>query len=256
MKLVLSLLGDPTLARVGRGLDDFLAPLSLAPLSLAPEVRSAVHLAVHEAALNALRHAGGEGGTTATLELAVDDGCIVATVTDDGPGFDPVAVPDPRTTDRLRRPHGRGIFLMRHLMDRVDFDFPVGGGTRVTLRRSFTHAARHRARHSRERETTMSVTSTITPDGSKLIITVKGRFDFSTHQEFRESYEKFHGQQPETVVVDLAESTYIDSAALGMLLLLRDHMGGDASRISIVNSGPDTRKLLAIANFDKLFDIS
>ena len=58
------------------------------------------------------------------------------------------------------------------------------------------------------------------------------------------------------VVVDLKEATYLDSSALGMLLLLRDHAGGDNSDIRVVNSSTDVKKILAISNFDKLFDIS
>ncbi|MNJ01264.1 hypothetical protein D3C73_1608430 [compost metagenome] len=58
------------------------------------------------------------------------------------------------------------------------------------------------------------------------------------------------------MVVDLKDATYLDSSALGMLLLLRDHAGGDESDVRLVNSSTDVRKILAISNFDKLFDIS
>ncbi|NUU35753.1 STAS domain-containing protein [Pseudomonas sp. C2B4] len=99
----------------------------------------------------------------------------------------------------------------------------------------------------------MSVVTEVSADGQKLTISVKGRFDFAKHQEFRESYE--HKDLAE-VVIDLKEATYLDSSALGMLLLLRDHAGGDDSDIRVVNSSSDVRKILAISNFDKLFDIS
>ena len=99
----------------------------------------------------------------------------------------------------------------------------------------------------------MSVITEISPDGQKLTISVKGRFDFAKHQEFRESYEN---KALAAVVVDLKEATYLDSSALGMLLLLRDHAGGDDSDVRVVNSSSDVRKILAISNFDKLFDIS
>jgi anti-anti-sigma factor len=56
--------------------------------------------------------------------------------------------------------------------------------------------------------------------------------------------------------LDLKETTYLDSSALGMLLLLRDHAGGDDSDIRVVNPNSDVRKILAISNFDKLFDIA
>ncbi|KII38067.1 MULTISPECIES: STAS domain-containing protein [Pseudomonas] len=99
----------------------------------------------------------------------------------------------------------------------------------------------------------MSVITEISPDGQKLTISVKGRFDFAKHQEFRESYEN---KALTAVVVDLKEATYLDSSALGMLLLLRDHAGGEDSDIRVVNSSSDVRKILAISNFDKLFDIT
>ena len=101
----------------------------------------------------------------------------------------------------------------------------------------------------------MSVVTEVSSDGQKLTISVKGRFDFGRHQEFRESYERLT-KKPESIVVDLKEATYLDSSALGMLLLLRDHAGGDDSDVQVINSNSDVRKILAISNFDKLFDIS
>lgn len=101
----------------------------------------------------------------------------------------------------------------------------------------------------------MAVESEVSPDGKKLTIKVKGRFDFGKHQEFRKAYES-DADKPDSVVVDLKETTYLDSSALGMLLLLRDHAGGDDSEICVVNTSSDVRKILAISNFDKLFDIS
>ena len=101
----------------------------------------------------------------------------------------------------------------------------------------------------------MSVESEVSLDGKKLTIVVKGRFDFGSHQTFRDAYERFY-KVPESYVVDLKETTYMDSSALGMLLLLRDHAGGDQSEVRVVNSNSDVRKILAISNFDKLFDIS
>ncbi|GAA0256712.1 STAS domain-containing protein [Pseudomonas rhodesiae] len=101
----------------------------------------------------------------------------------------------------------------------------------------------------------MSVESVVSPDGKKLTIVIKGRFDFSSHQLFRDAYEPFY-KAPDTYIVDLKDTTYLDSSALGMLLLLRDHAGGDESEVRVINSNSDVRKILAISNFDKLFDIN
>lgn len=91
-------------------------------------------------------------------------------------------------------------------------------------------------------------------DGQTLIISIDGRFDFSTHQAFRDAYE--HGDlNIQKFIVDLSETTYLDSSALGMLLLLRDYAGGDSASISIENCNNDVRRILSISNFEQLFAI-
>lgn len=100
----------------------------------------------------------------------------------------------------------------------------------------------------------MSITTQLSGDSSHLTISIKGRFDFSSHQGFREAYESA-GDQVTEYEVDMAETTYLDSSALGMLLLLRDHAGGDTANISIVNCNHDVRKILTISNFEQLFMI-
>lgn len=101
----------------------------------------------------------------------------------------------------------------------------------------------------------MSIESEVSLDGTTLTIAIKGRFDFGSHLDFRNSYERFY-KVPDTYIVNLKETTYMDSSALGMLLLLRDHAGGDEAEVRVINSSSDVRKILAISNFDKLFDIN
>ena len=67
----------------------------------------------------------------------------------------------------------------------------------------------------------MAITANSSADGQELTIYVEGRFDFGAHQEFRDAYERIDSS-PRRYVVDLKNTTYLDSSALGMLLLLRD----------------------------------
>lgn len=101
----------------------------------------------------------------------------------------------------------------------------------------------------------MAITSLPSSDGQELTIVIQGRFDFGAHQEFRDAYERVN-IFPKRYVVDLKGTTYLDSSALGMLLLLRDHAGGDSAQIRLANCNPDVRKILAISNFEQLFQIA
>lgn len=100
----------------------------------------------------------------------------------------------------------------------------------------------------------MTITSLPSVDGQELTIAIQGRFDYSTHLNFRDAYQR-NDIQPQRYVVDFRETTYMDSSALGMLLLLRDYAGGDAASIRLINASADVRRILLIANFDQLFEI-
>ena len=100
----------------------------------------------------------------------------------------------------------------------------------------------------------MSITTRRSAQGSEVTISIKGRFDFSSHQAFRDAYES-NAEGTSTYVVDMKDTTYLDSSALGMLLLLRDYAGGDKSRIRITGCNADVRKILTISNFEQLFTI-
>jgi serine/threonine-protein kinase RsbW len=64
------------------------------------------------------------------VEIALQSGRLEARVTDQGAGFDPSVVPDPTSPENLSKPCGRGLFLMRQLLDEVSFN---DQGNQVTL---------------------------------------------------------------------------------------------------------------------------
>ena len=66
-------------------------------------------------------------------ELHVDH--IRLRVQDEGPGFNPSTVPDPRDPDLLESPCGRGLFIIRHLAEHVEFN-EKGNTIWMTLPRS------------------------------------------------------------------------------------------------------------------------
>jgi anti-anti-sigma factor len=101
----------------------------------------------------------------------------------------------------------------------------------------------------------MTITSQTSFDGETLTIRVDGAFDFRCHAEFRRSYEALT-PRPRQIVVDLAGAEYLDSSALGMLLLLRQFAGGDGRSVTLANARPTVSKILGVANFGKLFKVA
>ena len=101
----------------------------------------------------------------------------------------------------------------------------------------------------------MSISSDMSSDGRQVTIKIFGRFDFSQHQAFRQAYDKANNAV-NTFIVDMSGTEYIDSSALGMLLLLRDKVGDKKESVKIVNARSEVKKILQIANFDRLFAVA
>ena len=56
-------------------------------------------------------------------------------------------------------------------------------------------------------------------------------------------------------MLDLRETNYMDSSALGMLLQLKEHAGGSKSAVQIRNAKPAIKEILSVANFQQLMTI-
>ncbi len=100
----------------------------------------------------------------------------------------------------------------------------------------------------------MAIMTTVSENGEKVTISIIGKFDFQLYDEFRSAYTETDGSGM-IYEVDLSGAEYLDSSALGMLLLLREHAGGELSKIDITHASDDVRKVLDVANFGKLFNI-
>lgn len=94
-------------------------------------IRLNLRVGLTEALSNAMLYGNGENpGKRIRLELSWEDCKIWVRITDEGKGFDPSLVPDPTTSDNLHKPNGRGLFLMRELLDEVHYN---DEGNSVTL---------------------------------------------------------------------------------------------------------------------------
>ena len=95
-----------------------------------------IETALREALANAIKH-GCSGDPTKFVQCTVvfeDDRSVLIVVSDPGPGFKPRQLPDPTQAEHLYENHGRGIYLINHMMDEVLFK---RGGAEIHMRSRF-----------------------------------------------------------------------------------------------------------------------
>lgn len=81
-----------------------------------------VMVAVTESVNNAIHHGNKEDkNKNVTIKLEMDDKAMRFFIKDEGTGFDFENLPDPTAPENIAKPGGRGIFLMKHLCDDVNF---------------------------------------------------------------------------------------------------------------------------------------
>lgn len=114
-----------------------------------------IELALLEALTNAVIHGNSENSSKRVYVICrcYMDGEVSIMVRDEGTGFDSSAVLDPTFRENLLFTHGRGIYLMKTLMDEVSFE---EGGSVVRMRKASNSGAgsqqNHAASHPRRTE--------------------------------------------------------------------------------------------------------
>jgi len=89
-------------------------------------------LAVREGTINAIEHGHRDlPGEPVRLTFRVETDRVRVEIADRGPGFDPAAIPDPTHPENLLRSSGRGLLLIRSLVDAVDWRTGSGGTTLI-----------------------------------------------------------------------------------------------------------------------------
>lgn len=99
--------------------------------------------------------------------------------------------------------------------------------------------------------------ASITKESGTAEVRLSGRFDFNAHRDFRNAYEPLMAESDiSAVTIDMGGVEYLDSSALGMLLMLRDKAGAANKALTLANVRGPVKQVLEIANFGKLFRIA
>ena len=97
------------------------------------DTASQISMVSREGAVNAVLHGNKKDPAKqvrATFSLSPED--LIIQIADEGHGFDPAAIPDPLSPEGILKPSGRGVFLMRTIMDEVHFR-QLSPGAEITL---------------------------------------------------------------------------------------------------------------------------
>jgi serine/threonine-protein kinase RsbW len=103
-------------------------------LGIEREVRDAIGSSVIEACTNAIEHGNkNDRKKSVRIRFRSNSERLEIEVSDQGKGFDPDSIADPRDPANLMRERGRGIFILRTFMDEVRFAIEPSRGTTVTM---------------------------------------------------------------------------------------------------------------------------
>ena len=93
-----------------------------------------------------------------------------------------------------------------------------------------------------------------TVQGEEITIVFPTEFNYKLRRRFREIYESH--AQGFRYIVDFRNLSMLDSPIIGMLLMLREYVGGDQANVTLTNCHSPVRELLVAAHFEQLFNIS
>jgi anti-anti-sigma factor len=92
---------------------------------------------------------------------------------------------------------------------------------------------------------------------SEKALQIPERFDFGYHREFTDQYQTLLEDNSITgIALDFSRVGYLDSSALGMMVLFQKKAKGKSVSVRIRGAKDSAKEILQIANFDRLFDIS
>ncbi len=216
----------------------------LADAEVDPAAREDVVLACGEAVANSVEHAyAGRPPGPAEVELSLaEDRTLRVRVRDEGrwrpPSEDPPGL------------RGRGLFLMRNLMDRVEVNHDAGGTeVRMSLRAGMAPAQAPVRPAPPGPPVPASVAFAAGPDGT-VVGLLRGEIDASGASSLREQIERAAGRGGD-IALDLDGVGYIDSTGARLLVDVAKRLSAAGGRLELrAPTGSPARRLIALCRLD------
>ncbi len=99
----------------------------------------------------------------------------------------------------------------------------------------------------------MTISESVRPSGT--VLRLDGNFTYDSRREFKASVEKARQAGCRNLVVDLGRVNFVDSAALGLLVLTSHQFQQEQRTFSLMRPAEKVAKLLAIANINRIIPV-
>lgn len=190
-----------------------------------------VQLAVDEAATNVIQHSYSKSSGSMTITTDVTDTAFEIVIYDRGRPFNPEEVPEPDLVSPLeeRKTGGLGLYLMRKLMDHVEFHFKDGENILIMAKQLQQSDLR--------------------------VVSLAGRIDAATAPSVNKAVRAAMADGARQIVVELREVTFLSSSGLRALLLLARELRREGGDLVLCALQPQVAEVFHLTGFDQIFQL-
>jgi anti-sigma B factor antagonist len=211
--------------------------------------RTEISLAVRESVINAVLHGNRRKlGKKVYLCAEIARSGLRVSVRDEGNGFNPRAVPDPRKPENLLRESGRGLLMMHALMDQVAIRRAASRGMEVRMVKFIGK------RKPEQQKIGLKIT-TRRADGVA-VLDLDGRIVLGEPAaKLRDTFQGIVARGEKKVLVNLAKVNYIDSSGLGALVSGFTTVASQQGEVRLANPTRKVQDLLRITKLLTVFEV-
>jgi anti-anti-sigma factor len=190
-----------------------------------------VQLAADEAVTNVIQHSYTQSKGSIKLTTRHTGDLFTVSIYDRGKPFNPDDVPDPDLVSPLeeRRTGGLGLYLMRKLMDQVDFRFEDGENILTMVKRI--------------------------PRANLHVVSLSGRIDAGTAPAVNRAVRDAMAKGGRHIIVELRDVTFLSSSGLRTLLLLARELRRDGGDLILCALQPQVAEVFHLTGFDQIFQL-
>ena len=208
-----------------------------------------IALAVRECVVNAVIHGNrSQERKKVYVQAELRGSGVQICIRDEGKGFNPRLVPDPRRPENLLRESGRGILMMHSLMDRVSIRRAASRGMEVRMVKLLNQFT--------EEDHKMSLKVTTRQADGVTILDLSGRIVLGEPTALlRDTFQDLITRGQKKVLLNLADVNYIDSSGLGALVSGFTTLTNQQGQLKLLNLTKKVQDLLQITKLLTVFDV-